>query len=223
MVIPRYYAIYELLGRASRAFAAIGAQPQPPRPRITVFLSGDIYCRLDSFANDALIARLNQQGIQVIIEPPSTLVAYCAENRVSDILGLPTARGPNFLIKKALGRLRQGLYRRVQRHHPWLPLTPISAILRRCDPLLQRYPLGEAPLAVGSVLEHWRQGLCDGIVLANPWGCGPALISESLLRHQSQIPLFFLYCDGTPLDQGKLDSFIFSLRRRRRMRDAPRL
>ncbi|HNF59858.1 MAG TPA: hypothetical protein PLN89_09805, partial [Elusimicrobiota bacterium] len=44
-------------------------------------------------------------------------------------------------------------------------------------------------------------------------GCGPALVAENLLRHDKEIPLLFLYCDGSPIDDRKLNAFAFRLRR----------
>jgi hypothetical protein len=50
-------------------------------------------------------------------------------------------------------------------------------------------------------------------VVISPWSCGPALVSESLLRHRSEIPLLFLYHDGSPIDERRLNAFAFRLRR----------
>jgi hypothetical protein len=63
------------------------------------------------------------------------------------------------------------------------------------------------------VLHYWKERLCDGVVVVSPWGCGPALVSESLLRHQAGIPLLFVYHDGSPLDERRLNAFAFRLRR----------
>jgi hypothetical protein len=63
------------------------------------------------------------------------------------------------------------------------------------------------------VLHHWREGSYDGVVVISPWGCGPAHVNESLLRHQREIPILFLYTDGTPMDERRLNAFAFRLRR----------
>ena len=79
--------------------------------------------------------------------------------------------------------------------------------------VLDKYPIGEAPIAIGSALHHWNAGSCDGIVMVNPWGCGPALITESLMRHRRDIPMLFVYCDGSPVDERRLDAFAFRLKK----------
>jgi hypothetical protein len=66
---------------------------------------------------------------------------------------------------------------------------------------------------VGSSLHAWHEGLCDGVVLINGWGCSPALASESVLRHQRDVPMLFVYSDGTPIDERRLNAFAFRLRR----------
>ena len=47
------------------------------------------------------------------------------------------------------------------------------------------------------------------------------LIAESILRHQRQIPLLFVYSDGSPLDGRRLDSFVFRLQQRAERTLAP--
>ena len=78
---------------------------------------------------------------------------------------------------------------------------------------LARYPKGEAPMTIGSVLRHWDEGVCDGVVVVSPWGCGPALVAESMLRHEAEIPMLFLYGDGSPMDTRRLDGFSMRLHR----------
>ncbi len=76
-----------------------------------------------------------------------------------------------------------------------------------------RGPVGEAPITVGAVLHSWNEDQVDGVVVVGPWGCGPSLVAESLLRQRTDIPSLFLYRDGTPSDGRKLDGFAFRLRR----------
>ncbi|MCC7078538.1 MAG: 2-hydroxyacyl-CoA dehydratase [Acidimicrobiia bacterium] len=121
-------------------------------------------------------------------------------------------RGPN-LVADGMARLRGLLYSRVRRHHAWLPAPDIAALLAESAQVLDRHPQGEAPVTVGSVLHHWNSGLCDGVVVVSPWGCGPALIAESLLRHRHEIPMLLVYVDGSPIDERRLNAFAFRLRR----------
>jgi len=208
-----YRRVLDLVERASHAYADVAAA-SPPNGHRTVLLSGDIYLRVDEFASDSLVRRLNARGMHVIVEPTSVLAEYMAFERMGELFGLTTDRVDNAVLKPAMKLLRRHLYNRARVLHPWLPTYDIAPILRAAAQLLDRYPRGEAPVTIGSVLHHWEQGACDGVVVVSPWGCAPALVTESLLRHQRDIPLLFVYGDGSPIDDRRLNAFAFGLRRR---------
>lgn len=109
--------------------------------------------------------------------------------------------------------LRRTIYARARRHHAWLPMPEVEAMVEQARPILAEVPRGEAPLTIGSALENWKQRVCDGVVVVGAWGCGPAQISESMLRHHREIPLLFVYNDGGPLDERRLTGCAFRLRR----------
>jgi len=202
-----------LAERAAAAFAEVADDDRRTTLR-TVLLSGDIYVRIDTFSNGDLVRRLNERELKVLVEPTWTLSDYMAEERLSEILGLPTGFFRNAVTKSAMKAIRHEIYARAARRHAWLTKLDTPELLQAADPLLHRHPQGEAPVTIGSVLHAWQKRACDGVVVASPWGCAPALVSESLLRSRKDIPLLFLYADGSPLDLRKLDAFAFRLKRR---------
>jgi predicted nucleotide-binding protein (sugar kinase/HSP70/actin superfamily) len=210
---PVVEALAALNGRAAEEFAAVAERAPADPTRRTVFLAGDFYVKAVPIANDFLIRRLNERGLQVVVEPVALMMEYLVEERLSDLFGLPAKWLPNKLVKRAMRRLTRDFYGRVLAHHPWLPITDVRGVLRQAGRLIDRHPQGEAPLIAGSVLHGWEEGLCDGVVVINGWGCSPALVSESLLRHQREIPMLFVYSDGTPIDERRLNAFAFRLRR----------
>ncbi len=197
------------LDRASRAFAdqvtVRGLKP-------TVLITGDIYLRVDAFASNDLARRLADHGLRVVVDPASSTVEYMAQERLAEIVGLPTDRVGNALVRLGV-KVGPRLRALVRTRHPWLPETAPRQTLRAAGALLERYPQGEAPLAVGTVLHQWETGRYDGAVVVGPWGCGPAIVTESLLRHRRDIPSLFFYGDGTPLDPSRLAAFAFELKR----------
>lgn len=206
-------AYVDLVDRAAAELAEVGARAADDPDRRTVLLSGDIYVRLDEHASDRLVRRLNDRGLRVLTEPISALSEYTAHERLDDLFGLPT-EGAEHAVSTAVTRtLRRALYGRVGARHPWLRHPPVETVVAASRELIGRYPKGEAPVTVGNVLHRWRERACDGVVIASPWGCGPALVSESLLRHRRDIPMLFVYADGTPIDDRKLEAFAFRLRR----------
>jgi predicted nucleotide-binding protein (sugar kinase/HSP70/actin superfamily) len=203
----------KLLENASREYAELGRRADGKNSLRTVFLTGDIYVRLDDFASDGLIRRLNDRGLQVLVDPLCVTIEYMAEEKSAELIGLPTGGINHFLYKRSMVKFRQETYGLARKHHPWLPMPAVPEALKLARPILGRYPIGEAPITIGSALHAWHGGHCDGVTVVGPWGCGPALIAESLLRHQRDIPMLFLYADGSPMDERKLNSFAYRLRR----------
>ena len=209
-------AVGELVERTCADFAQL-RRAELERPELrTVLLSGDIYLRVDEFSNDGLVRGLNELGLQVQLEPAGLLAEYFAAERMSELLGLPTEPFENAWVKRVMAYARRVLYARARRHHPWLPPPEVQPVMQASRQLLDRYPRGEAPVTIGSVLHHWQQAACDGVVVVSPWGCGPALVAESLLRHRHEIPMLFIYGDGTPADTRRLKGFGLRLQRRAR-------
>ena len=211
--VPVIEALAALNRRAGEEFAALAERAPADPTRRTAFLAGDFYIKSVPVANDFLIRRLNERGLQVVVEPIAVTIEYLAEERISDLFGVPTQEVLNEAVKGEIRRMTQEFYGPVQANHPWLPTTDIKALLRESQRLIDRHPQGETPVIVGSVLHAWQEGLCDGVVCISAWGCSPALASESLLRHQRDIPLLFVYSDGTPIDERRLNAFAFRLRR----------
>jgi activator of 2-hydroxyglutaryl-CoA dehydratase/predicted nucleotide-binding protein (sugar kinase/HSP70/actin superfamily) len=208
-------ALAELTERWAKAFADL-ARRAPSRPEIrTVLLTGDIYLRLDDFASGELVRSLNARGLRVVIDPMVTLVEHMHAGSPDRLERL--ASGGEGMSRRALRRamqaLRRIIYARARRHHGWLPMPEVEAMVAQARPILAEVPRGEAPLTIGSVLESWQQRVCDGVVVVGAWGCGPAQISESMLRQHREIPMLFVYSDGSPLDERRLAGFAFRLRR----------
>jgi predicted nucleotide-binding protein (sugar kinase/HSP70/actin superfamily) len=210
---PVIEAMAGLNRRAAREFAVLAERAPADPTRRTVFLGGDFFIKAVPAANDSVIRRLNECGLQVLVEPIGVIMEYLAEERISDLFGLPSKWLMNKLVKRAMRRLTVGFYGGVQAQHAWLPITDIRGVLREAQKVVDRHPQGETPVIVGSVLHSWHAGICDGVVLINGWGCGPALASESVLRHQRDVPMLFAYSDGTPIDERRLNAFAFRLRR----------
>ena len=206
-------ALKEMLERASEAFARLGRQARPDPTRRTILLSGDVFLRLDDYASDYITRRLNQRGLQVLVEPLTTLSEYMNTSTLGDLMQRPSQHLTNTTSSLAMAKVRRALYAQVRPLHPWLPMTEIASIRQEAQAVLNEYPQGEAPITIGSVLHHWNKGMCDGAIVISPWGCGPALIAEGMLRHQQEIPILFIYSDGSPIDDQRLNAFTFQLRR----------
>ncbi len=190
----------------------------------TVLVTGDIYLRMDEFGSNDLVRKLNRIGLRVLVEPSHAFVEYVTRPRAPTIEGSPLPPLKHGHVRLMQATIRSNLYERVRKEHAQIPDSSMNHGLDAASELVDRYPAGETPLTVGSTLHHWNERLCDGVVVIAPWGCGPTHISESLLRHKREIPLLFVYHDGTPIDERRLEAFAFRIRRQpRRTPDIPGL
>ncbi len=207
----RFRQLLDLVERASRQVADLERRDDVATR--TVLLTGDIYVRIDEFANDGLVRALNRRGVRVLMDPVSVVVEYLSLHGSSELLGLSDAPVESMITLAVIRRARRQVYRRARARNRWLPMGDVQEMLDRARPLIDGHPFGEAPITVGSALSAWAARSCDGIVVASPWGCGPALVAESLLRSQRDIPMLFVYSDGSPLDERRIDGFAHRLRR----------
>jgi activator of 2-hydroxyglutaryl-CoA dehydratase/predicted nucleotide-binding protein (sugar kinase/HSP70/actin superfamily) len=206
-------AVGELLDGAARQYARLASHAPPADGLRTVLVTGDIYLRIDAFSSADIVRLLNERGLRVIVDPTTTMVEYLTEAESAELLGLPTGALRAGVTRVLAKRIKGDFYERVRRLHPWLPVPDVRTALSHADPLMGRDPFGEAPITVGTVMQAWHERICDGVVVLGPWGCGPALISESILRHQRQVPLHFFYGDGSPMDERRLNAFAYRLQR----------
>jgi hypothetical protein len=127
----------------------------------------------------------------------------------------------NRLIRFVMRRVDRSLYRVAATYFPCLNPERVTAVTREGRALLDGVPFGECVLTIGSALLAWRTRPIDGVVVVGPWGCGPALISEAQLRRRPDIPTLFVYNDGDPIEEARLQGFAWRLRRRE-ARQVPR-
>ena len=207
----RFRQLLDLVERASRQVADL--ERGDDTGARTVLLTGDIYVRIDEFANDGLVRALNRRGVRVLMDPVSVVVEYLSLHGSSELLGLSDAPVESMITHAVIRRARRHVYGRARARNRWLPMADVAEMLERARPLIDGHPFGEAPITVGSALSAWAARACDGVVVASPWGCGPALVAESLLRSQRDIPMLFVYSDGSPLDERRVDGFAHRLRR----------
>jgi len=207
-----WFKLRGLLERASRDFAAMErANAQPTKKYRTVFVSGDMMTKGNDFANGGVYRMLAERDVRVVVEPAGDFLEFLARAQPHLLFGRSASAGKKLLYRLNMVAIRKELYGMVKKLHAWLPMPDIPAALERTGEVLDPKTNGGAALVVGSVLHHWDQGDYDGVMLTACWGCDNGLVGESLLRHQKQIPTYYFYDDGTPLDERRLSSFTFRL------------
>jgi predicted nucleotide-binding protein (sugar kinase/HSP70/actin superfamily) len=208
----------EVLRGAVEELAAYGLPPARPR----VLVTGEIYVRLDPFANGFLVDALEHRGLEVLLAPLSEWFEYSATASLhrGDRSGW-RAR----LSHKVQLRILERCHEVVRRSLGLTLRTPVAEQLRAAAPFVRPHLYGEAVLTVGGPVREWGDGEIHGTVNVGPMECMPSRIAASQLTHFGEregLPVLNLSMSGEPLDPDQLDGFAFDVRRAFRARQAER-
>ena len=204
------FGVRELLAGAAREFAAVHGTQRLP----TVLVVGEIYVRLNAFANDNVVARLEQRGMRVKLATTGEFIEYI------DHLHRHENHHHSWRdrISTALQeRVRSVVYHIMTRElggHDRVPVAETIAAARGYVPVSLH---GEAVLTVGAALQHWRAGTIDAVVNVGPLECMPSKVAEAQFFHIAQqegLPSLTLALNGDPIPAETLDTFAFETHER---------
>ncbi|MBN2196851.1 MAG: CoA activase [Polyangiaceae bacterium] len=204
-----------LLRRAAAAFAA---QVDPGRHAPTVAVVGEIYVRLDPFANDHLVRKLEARGLRVRFAPFTEWLEYTTflgEERVA--AGTPTlgdhplATPVKGLIQRVSSHVLHGIAARAL---GWGPRTTVEETLDAARPFVDPRLEGEATLTLGGPLHEYRTGRIHGAVIVGPHECMPCKVAEAQygkVVETSPFPYLAVGVNGDPIDSELLDRFAYDV------------
>ena len=206
----RLFGLTDLLRRAGRAFAAL----RLARPLPTVLVVGEIYVRLDPFANDFIVDKLEQRGIRAKLAPFNEWLEY------TDYANLHEGEKSGFgarLSSFIQSRIQTLTTAAIGAPLGWPPRSTVPAAIEGAKDYLREDLVGEAVLTIGGPVHEWRAGHIDGVVSVGPHECMPNKIAESQLfqaaRREGLLSLT-LPLNGDPIDPEILDNFAFEVHAR---------
>ena len=190
-----------------KKFSAISANYETEKPLIGIV--GEIYCRLDNFANSSLINRIERFGGETWLAPISEWVWY-----TNFMLNHDLKYTGETYSKKALKNLIRSKIQMKDEHKLLAPLhkrflgyeepKSTGSLLKPAVPYLPYWgALGEMVLNIGGAIYLHSKG-ADGIVDISPFTCMNGIVCEAVYPKVSEkynnIPIRNFYFDGTESD-----------------------
>jgi predicted nucleotide-binding protein (sugar kinase/HSP70/actin superfamily) len=184
-------------------------------------LVGEIYVRLDPFANDFLAEKLEARGLGVRFAPFVEWLEYMAHLGRERVRTGRMVRGDHPVTSTLIDLVERVtlkvLYGICQRALGWPPRSTVVDTLRASRPYLHRELHGEAALTVGGPLHEFGQGLVEGVVIVGPHECMPCKLAEAQFGkvvEKHDLPYLSVAVNGDPIDPEVLDRFAYDIRER---------
>lgn len=206
----RLFGVADVLKRAARDFAAIKGDREVP----TVSVVGEIYVRLDPFANDFVIDKLERRGLRVRFAPFTEWLDYT--DHMAHLRGTKSLIGgtlETILQQRILNRA----YALMGGALGWPARTTVEESLDAARPYVRDDLAGEAVLTLGGPLHEHHHRLIDGVVSVGPHECMPNKIAESQFFHVAEregLASLTVPVNGDAVDPELLDSFAFEVKSR---------
>ena len=199
-------SLVQCMTRARGRFRKIAVRYGAEVPVIGVV--GEIFCRLNAFANDDLIRKLESHGAEAWLSGITEWVGYANEIQARDL----RLHGRSLSLEMARTRLRSrvqqddehALGRPFEENWAGLEEPGIRALLELAEPYLPASgALGEMVLSIGRAAYLAKRG-ADGVIDISPFTCMNGIVSEAIYPKLSKdyggIPIRNFYFDGTRSD-----------------------
>lgn len=209
------WGLRDLLTRASKDMAAVKNRV---REVPSVAVVGEIYVRLDPFANDFIIDKLEERGLRAKMAPFTEWLEYTqhiSESRVLDQCMLhndnPLSIGLTGVVMRASLETMYGICAKAL---DWGDRLRVPEALRSAKPYLNPALTGEACLTLGGPITEFQHKQVQGVVIVGPHECMPCRIAEAQygkVAEDMNLPYLSVSLNGDPLDTEAVDRFAYDI------------
>jgi len=216
------WGVKEIIAKAALNFARVKNRS---RKLPTVAVVGEIYVRLDPFANDFVIEKLEARGLRVRLAPFTEWIEYATYLSDKRVLEGRTVNGDDRFANALSGLVQKTTYRVLyglcEHALGWPVRGKISEAIEASKPYLHGELEGEAALTLGGPILEYRRGYIEGVVAVGPHECMPCKIAESQYAKAAQdcgISYICISLNGDSIDTEILDSFAYDIREQHKHR-----
>ncbi len=208
---------FELLAEKAAEHFQLIPRDSKKQGKPIVLVTGEIFIRLNSYANNEVIQELENFGVKAKLSPFREWVNYVTYLRSNRETLVKTSRWKMYLTQRFQQKIEHRLYQIFARALGWPEDHQVEEILGVAKPYLSRLkPVGEAALTIGLPLLLWQKKEIQGTVVVGPFECMPSRIAETQLNLISQrtgLPVLNLSFYGESLERDTLESFILDLKK----------
>ncbi len=184
----------------------------------TVSLVGEIYCRLDPFANDFVVDKLESRGLKVHMAPFSEWLEYTNHlQKMRVAIGQPRegdAAATIHVTSAIMSSVMDDVYSIFSRALKWPVRMTVKDAIAASEPYLSEDLVGEAVLTVGGPLFEFAHGVIHGVCSVGPHECMPSKVAEAQFCHVTdELPVLHVPLTGDGLNREALDAFAFEVKR----------
>jgi len=197
--------IEKILRKAQKEFSHV-KRTNEEKPKIGII--GEFYVRLHEPANQNIIRKLEEKGVETWLAPATEYLVYsyyCSSILAKEKFKLNRKKEDlkEWLLKSILYRVMIGYEHRFFK--ATLPYMqgfddiPAKEIVSNGGKYIRHYIGGEAIVSMGKAVDYVKRGL-DGIISVGPFNCMPGLIVAGLIpkfrKDNNNIPIVSIEYDG---------------------------
>jgi predicted nucleotide-binding protein (sugar kinase/HSP70/actin superfamily) len=206
----------QVMTRARESFDAAEDRAAPAGAKPRVGLVGEIYVRQNDFANEDIVRRLEDLGVEVMAPPFTEWVLY-----LNFLMAMRARRVGDWKKRLAAGAVGWAQRREMKRlAAPWRGFfhfgavdPPIAEVIGFGEKFIHRSFQGEAILSLGKGMEFFHHQAA-GLVNIMPFTCMPGMVvgglTQSFRAAAGGLPSLNLSFDGQSQTntQARLEAFI---------------